>query len=102
VADFRLDFSTPAETAPASEPTSSTQPFDLSAIDLDLGETPIATPSTPWQEVTTKIALAQAYSEMGDVAGARELLNEALTEGDAEQQAQARALLDKVGAGVSS
>ena len=39
---------------------------------------------------------------MGDVVGARELLNEALAEGDAEQQAQARALLDKVGAGVSS
>jgi len=49
-------------------------------------------------EVTTKLELAQAYEEMGDQEGARDLLNEVLTEGSASQQAQARIRLDQLGA----
>ncbi len=47
-------------------------------------------------EAATKLELAQAYEEMGDREGARELLNEVLNEGDAEQQAVARARLDQL------
>jgi len=47
-------------------------------------------------EVATKLELAQAYEEMGDREGARELLNEVLNEGSAAQQAVARTRLDQL------
>lgn len=47
-------------------------------------------------EVATKLELAQAYEEMGDRDGARELLNEVLSEGSRSQQAQARARLEQL------
>lgn len=56
----------------------------------------VSEPDNP--EVTTKLELAQAYEEMGDKEGARDLLNEVLGEGSAAQQAQARIRLDQLGA----
>ncbi|WP_442858683.1 FimV/HubP family polar landmark protein [Azospira sp. I09] len=50
-----------------------------------------------WQEVATKLDLAKAYEEMGDLEGARELLQEVLGEGNAEQQDVARTLMERVG-----
>ena len=47
-------------------------------------------------EVATKLELAQAYEEMGDREGARELLNEVLNEGSPAQQSLARARLDQL------
>jgi len=47
-------------------------------------------------EVATKLELAQAYEEMGDREGARELLNEVLSEGSEAQQAIARSRLDQL------
>ncbi len=47
-------------------------------------------------EVATKLELAQAYEEMGDHEGARELLNEVLNEGSTAQQEMARARLDRL------
>lgn len=47
-------------------------------------------------EVATKLELAQAYEEMGDRDGARELLNEVLNEGSPAQQALARTRLDQL------
>jgi pilus assembly protein FimV len=82
--------------APAAAPD-----IDLSSISLDLGapaEPGADNASDPrWQEVATKLDLAKAYEEMGDKDGARELLNEVLTEGDAAQQAQAGEMLAKLG-----
>lgn len=45
------------------------------------------------EEVATKIDLAKAYQEMGDIEGARELLQEVVNEGDALQRETALALL---------
>ena len=50
------------------------------------------------EEVATKLDLAKAYEEMGDLEGARELLNEVLKEGDATQKDKAKAILGKIGA----
>jgi len=50
------------------------------------------------EEAATKLDLAKAYEEMGDLEGARELLGEVVEEGNAGQRAKARALLDKIGA----
>ena len=46
--------------------------------------------------MTTKLELAKAYDEMGDKEGARELLNEVVKEGNAEQQAKAQGMLAKL------
>lgn len=47
-------------------------------------------------EVATKLELAQAYEEMGDLEGARELLTEVLSEGSSAQKAVAQARLDQL------
>ena len=53
--------------------------------------------STANEEVTTKLDLAKAYEEMGDLEGARELLQEVVKEGDASQREKAQAILSKIG-----
>ena len=78
------------------------QEIDLSGINLDLG-----TGTSPqvsamgkddhWYDVQTKFDLAKAYQEMGDKDGAKEILQEVIKEGDAEQQSQAKKLLDNLG-----
>ena len=113
LADISLDLNEPAaeqqfsaESAAPQEvtvpvPTGSTEEVDFS-LDLDAGQDAAATggieamSETENPEVATKLELAQAYEEMGDLEGARELLNEVMNEGSAVQQAQARAKLDQL------
>jgi len=47
-------------------------------------------------EVATKLELAQAYEEMGDREGARELLTEVLNEGSTSQREMAKSRLDQL------
>ncbi|MEO8739052.1 MAG: FimV/HubP family polar landmark protein [Casimicrobiaceae bacterium] len=49
-----------------------------------------------WHDAATKLDLAKAYQEMGDVEGAREILQEVLHEGDDQQKAEANALMAKL------
>lgn len=116
-----LDFDFGDEAAAEPEPKLAEEApapgVDLSAISLDLGEpeaaeVPAAAPVEPEAapvepeapptlaednpEVATKLELAQAYEEMGDKDGARELLQEVLAEGSAAQQEIARARLAKL------
>lgn len=87
----------PAETPPAP------QEFDLTGIDLDLNEGKTAASagvddplSAIHMEMDTKLDLAIAYQEIGDKEGARELIDEVIKGGSAEQVAKAntmRALL---------
>ncbi|MDD3481372.1 FimV/HubP family polar landmark protein [Azovibrio restrictus] len=83
--------------------------FDLSGIDLDLGGEAAASaagagaaggevPDARREEVNTKLDLAKAYEDMGDLEGARELLSEVLSEGAPDQVAQAQATLDRLSA----
>ena len=90
--DFNLDL-------PEQKDETPTAPLDLSSISLDLGAPGEAalSPDAHWQEVATKLDLAKAYQEMGDLEGARELLDEVLKEGDAAQQQQAQATLAALG-----
>ena len=48
-------------------------------------------------ENATKLDLARAYIDMGDMEGARDILQEVLTEGSAPQKDEARGLLAQVG-----
>jgi len=101
-----LDFDFDLGESPATSPEAAAPALDLSSISLDLSEPAVdmvaaeapATADAPAgnPEVTTKLELAQAYEEMGDKEGARELLQEVLSEGDAAQQALARDRLDKL------
>ena len=50
-----------------------------------------------WHDAATKLDLAKAYQEMGDVEGAREILQEVLHEGDDQQKSEAQSLLAKLG-----
>ena len=97
--DFDLDVPVPAGPQPAAPSV------DLSSISLDLGEPaePAASAkSAPQlddaasQDVETKLELAQAYEEMGDKEGARELLQEVLNEGNAAQRETARSKLERL------
>jgi len=47
--------------------------------------------------LSTKLDLARAYIDMGDEDGARQILEEIVAEGGDELQAEARALLDRIG-----
>ncbi|MGE8190143.1 FimV/HubP family polar landmark protein [Pseudomonas sp. NPDC086278] len=47
-------------------------------------------------EVATKLDLAQAYIDMGDNDGARDILNEVVSEGDAGQKTEARDMLSRL------
>ena len=47
--------------------------------------------------LSTKLDLARAYMDMGDEDGARQILEEVAAEGNEEIQAEARALLERIG-----
>ncbi|MCC7326742.1 MAG: FimV family protein [Burkholderiales bacterium] len=96
------------ETAAASAaPSPLTRPAAALELDkLDLSFDPERTTfedPTPsvldgqWHDAATKLDLAKAYQEMGDVEGAREILQEVLHEGDDQQKAEAKSLLTKLG-----
>ncbi|WP_300753835.1 FimV/HubP family polar landmark protein [Janthinobacterium sp.] len=82
----------PAETLPPA------QEFDLSGIDLDLNDSKAAAPgvedplSAIHMEMDTKLDLAIAYQEIGDKEGARELIDEVIKGGSAEQVAKANTM----------
>ncbi|MBE0507520.1 MAG: hypothetical protein IBX50_12515, partial [Marinospirillum sp.] len=73
--------------------TKNNDPLDLSDLgnlgdldDLDIGGTE--------GDLTTQLDLATAYIEMGDKAGARELLDKVIREGDADLRATAQQILE--------
>jgi pilus assembly protein FimV len=89
--------------APAPQLTRPAAAIELDKLDLAFDpkrstfEDP--TPSVldgQWHDAATKLDLAKAYQEMGDVEGAREILQEVLHEGDDEQKAEAQALITKL------
>jgi pilus assembly protein FimV len=47
-------------------------------------------------EAATKLDLAQAYIDMGDSDGARDILNEVVTEGNDEQKSEAKEMLSRL------
>lgn len=76
--------------------------LDLSGIDLGLGSASAVTSGREghderWYDVQTKFDLAKAYQEMGDKEGAREVLQEVIAEGDAQQREAAEQVLASLG-----
>ena len=95
--EFDLDSAMPSTTDTTTEIGAGAQPaMDLSSIDLNLGssaELDVGASDQDDPDVTTKIELAQAYEEMGDKEGARELLQEVVQEGSVNQKEIARSKL---------
>lgn len=92
--DFHIDL-------PPAGGTVTTAKADAFNIDLNLDDKPPepgagSGKDAHWYDVQTKFDLAKAYEEMGDRAGAKDILEEVIREGDAEQQAQAQQLLAKL------
>lgn len=82
--------------------------FDIGSINLDLSAEPAEPAAVPaaageavrdqrWEEINTKLDLAKAYEEMGDLEGARELLDEVVAEGVADLAEQAKVILARLG-----
>jgi FimV-like protein len=65
---------------------------------VDTREMPTAiAPDVTLSEIGTKLDLARAYIDMGDPEGAKSILEEVVKEGDEDQQAEARKLVDDLG-----
>jgi pilus assembly protein FimV len=79
-----------------AEPLAALPDIDLEAVSEAKQGEAAAEADIDDPEVATKLELAQAYEEMGDREGARELLNEVVNEGSPAQQALARARLDQL------
>lgn len=98
--DFPMDIKleeTPAKPAVAA-PDLGLGEISLNLDNLGAGSgTSAATPKDErWQEVATKLDLAKAYQEMGDAAGAKEILDEVLRDGDEQQREAAQTLLQQL------
>ena len=110
--DLNLDLpSAEPAAAPAAQPAEPLLPdlkLDDISLNFELPKTNAApveaapaaedsgTKDDRWYDVQTKFDLAKAYQEMGDKDGAREILQEVIKDGDAAQQAEAKALLDSL------
>ena len=105
--DFNIDL--PPLDVPAAEPEAAPTAdagldFKIDVGDLNINLDDTSTQTAPseskdghWYDVQQKFDLAKAYQEMGDNDGAREILQEVIKEGDAEQQDQAQKLLSSIG-----
>jgi pilus assembly protein FimV len=109
--DFNIDLpplDMPAAEAPVEAPSAPAADagldFKIDVGDLNINLDDTSTQTAPseskdghWYDVQQKFDLAKAYQEMGDNDGAREILQEVIKEGDAEQQDQAQKLLSSLG-----
>ena len=101
---FTLDFPVPEEPAADDQAAPAATAIDLSEINLNVGAPAfVSAPAEEvkdarWHDVATKLDLAKAYQEMGDASGASEILQEVLSEGDAQQRAAAEIMLQQLSA----
>ena len=104
--DFDLPLDPPAAPAPAPV-ASSTGAFDLGDLNLDLDAAPAPAPaaeglaldddlSEPSDPMERKFELAEEFRQIGDVDGARELLQEVVANATGALQVKAKSMLDNL------
>jgi pilus assembly protein FimV len=69
---------------------------EVDDLDADLGDEEEFDFLEGADEASTKLDLARAYIDMGDLDGARDILEEVCKEGNADQQKEAKVLLDEL------
>lgn len=81
------------------EPLSLDTAFDADPVEGDMPDSIelTQTPTTDEDDVSTKLDLARAYIEMGDDDGARDILDEVVSEGDEDQRGEAEKILANIG-----
>jgi pilus assembly protein FimV len=104
--DFDLDlsgFDGPSD-APSASPAApvaqgaSDAGAEIRLDDIDLGDASLdSSGGGAFDEAGTKLDLARAYVDMGDHEMARSLLDEVLTQGNDQQQTEARTLIERLG-----
>jgi pilus assembly protein FimV len=107
--DFMLDFPSTdknadkLEVSPVKAVPKEIMDIGLSDISLNLDKTVVPAPAmsaeerdAQWHDAATKLDLAKAYQEMGDAAGAREILEEVVRDGDEQQRTVAEGLLQQL------
>ncbi|GEM_PF-3521865 len=92
--DFGED-QAPEKSQPGQEENFEPGPEESPEEDVDLGFN-LDDIVPEGDAVATKLDLARAYYEMGDIDGARIMLDEVIEEGNAEQQAEARKLREEM------
>ncbi|HEX6591034.1 MAG TPA: FimV/HubP family polar landmark protein [Moraxellaceae bacterium] len=90
-ATLRAEAAAPAVSKPAAAPVAAP------VADADLGMDDEFDFLADTDENATKLDLARAYIDMGDMEGARDILQEVLTEGSNVQKDEAKGLLAQVG-----
>ncbi|WP_064116809.1 FimV/HubP family polar landmark protein [Pseudomonas fluorescens] len=115
-ADFDLSLADEMDSNPAAEPDAFATELDDVNAELDRLSQSISEPTfteadamkaddlgeddfdflAGTDEAATKLDLAQAYIDMGDNDGARDILNEVLTEGDEKQRGEAKDMLSSL------
>lgn len=104
--DFSLDFpstdksANKLEVSPVKAEPKEIMDIGLGDISLNLDKPVVSAPAlsveerdAQWHDAATKLDLAKAYQEMGDAAGAREILVEVVREGNEQHRMAAEALL---------
>ncbi|WIO73067.1 FimV/HubP family polar landmark protein [Porticoccaceae bacterium LTM1] len=88
------------EKDPAAESDLSAEELDEVSFDLDSGAGSVSDDDfdllDEGDEISTKLDLAQAYLDMGDADGAREILEEVIEDGSQEQQERAKGMLESL------
>jgi len=87
--DDALDFTA------ASEAFDSLEEEPVDTVEMETEETGDKGAAVSEEEVQAKVELAEAFAEMGDVEGAREILNEVMREGTESQRLTAEEILQK-------
>jgi pilus assembly protein FimV len=107
--DFELDFPSADKNAgkvsdsPLKAVPREIMDIGLGDINLNLDKPVVPAPilsaeekDAQWHDAASKLDLAKAYQEMGDVAGAREILEEVMREGGEQHRTAAEALLQQL------
>ncbi|NTV70960.1 MAG: pilus assembly protein [Azonexaceae bacterium] len=101
IGSINLDLSEPPEASPSAPAEANAIPAETTVPDTPSVAEPVSDESPAhnehWEEVNTKLDLAKAYEEMGDLEGARELLQEVVGEGSVDLVEQARTILGRIG-----
>jgi len=96
LADISLDLDAPAPTPAAPTPAEAVK-SDSSYVDFDLPEGPDSRFNEEGDPLERKIELADEFRQIGDLEGARDLLEEVIAQADGALKNKAQNMLDSLG-----